>query len=111
MAHEKAQLEEEKNYDKIFFTMEEKFDMLFAEYENIIKHEKKELGDHASLNHEGGGEQPPPCPSSSESYSYFSSLHSRRHHRNPSKKTFSKLEVKFDLPLFSGESNAEKLDI
>ena len=55
MVDEEAQLEEEWNYHKIFFTTAEKVDKLFAEYEKTIKLERKEPYDHASVNHEGGG--------------------------------------------------------
>lgn len=77
----------------------------------MTKPEKNErLYDHASVNHEGGGEQPPepPSPSSSESSSSFSSHHSksRKTHKNP----LFKLDVKFDMLVFGGESNAENLD-
>ena len=41
MEDEDARLEEEWNYRKILFNMEEKVDKLFAEYEKSIKHEKK----------------------------------------------------------------------
>jgi len=90
--------------------MAEKVDNLFAEYEKTIKTKKKEPDDHASVNHGSGGEEPPPSPSSSDNYSYSSSHHSNRNQRNASKNPFFKPDVKFDLPIFRGESNAKKLD-
>ena len=58
--------------------------------------------------HGNGGEEPPPSPSTSESSS-SSHHHNNRNSRDASKKPFFKLDVKFDLPVFNGESNAEKL--
>lgn len=55
MADEEARMEEEQNYKNIFFTMADKVDKLFAEYNKTIKPKKKELDDHALVNHEGGG--------------------------------------------------------
>lgn len=90
MEDEEAQMEEERNYHKIFFTMEEKVDKLFAKYDKTIKPEKKESDDHASINHEGGKGEPlePPSLSYSDSSLSSSSHHSNRHHMNTSKKPF-----------------------
>jgi len=111
MEDEEARIKEEKNYRNIFFTMVEKVENLFAEYEKMIKPEKKEPNDHALVNHEGGRGDPPkpPSPSSSDSSS-SSSHHSIRHHSNTSKKPFFKLYVKFYLPPYNGECNIEKLN-
>lgn len=89
--------------------MSEKVDKLFVEYEKAINLERKELDDHASINHGGRGEHPPPSPSSSDNSSSSSSHHFNRHHRNASKNLFLKLDVKFDLPVFSGEYNEKRL--
>lgn len=111
MTDEYSRLEEDKNYRKSFYKMVEKVDKLFKEYEKMTKPEKKEgPDDHVSVNHERGGKEPPepPSPSSSESYFSSSSHHSRgrKAYRNP----FLKLDVKFDMVVFSGESSAKKLD-
>jgi len=74
----------------------------------LEKTEERNLEGQGSM-HGNSGEEPPPSPSTSESSS--SSHH--HHHRNSgdaSKKPFFKLDVKFDLPMFNGESNAEKLN-
>jgi len=73
MEDEEAQMEEEQNYHKNFFTMAEKVDKFFAKYEKAIKPEKKGLDDHALVNHGGGrGEPPePPSPSSSDIFFFF----------------------------------------
>ncbi len=79
-------------------------DKLFAEYEKTMAELKKKEGidDHALVNHEGGGKDSlePPSPSSSESFFSSSSSHSRgrKTHKNP----LFKLDVKFDLQMFSG---------
>lgn len=111
MTNEDARLEEDKNHRKSFYMMVEKVDKLFTKYEKMMKTEKKEgPNDHVSMNHEGGGKEPPEphSPLSSESYFSSSSHYSRgrKNHTNP----FLKLDFKFDMVVFSGESNAEKLD-
>jgi len=108
MADKEARWEEERNYCKTFYNMANKVDKLFAKYEKTLKLEKNGSNDHASVNHGGGGEEPPPSPSTSESSS-SSSHHSNKNQRNASKKSFFKLDVKFDLLVFTGESNVEKL--
>lgn len=112
MENEDALLEEEWNYHKAFYAMAEKVDIYFAVYEKtMVKPDKKEgPDDHASVNHEGGGEKnpEPPSPSFNEITSSSSSHHSSggKYHKNP----FFKLDVKFDLHVFSGEPNAKNLD-
>ena len=112
MENEEAHWEEEQNFHKVFYNMAKKVDKLFSEYEKELGHGKEVVNDNRSSNHEGGGEEPPPSPYSSDnSSSYHSSFHhSNMHKRNASKNRFLKLDVKFDLPIFSGDSNAEKLD-
>ena len=100
MANEEARWEEERNYHKIFFTMAEKVDKLFAE-EKTFKPKNKEPVDHASVNPEGEGEEPPPSPSS-DSFDRCN-----RDSRHTSKKPFLKLDVKFDLAMYAKECNVE----
>ena len=78
------------------------------------KHQKEGEGssggkkgdDNSKKRHGGNGDPPPPySPSSSSSSS--SSVHK---HRSSGKSPFLKLDVKFELPMFNGEVNAEKLD-
>lgn len=97
---------EEWNYHKALYAMVEKVEKLFAKYDKTIENlEKKEgLDDHASVNHEGIREEAPitPSPYSSESSSSSSSsshhFRARKAHKIPS----FMMDVKFDLPLFSG---------
>ena len=118
----------EEKFHKVFYMMADKVDKLFTDYEEImekerkgseVKKENKEVkGEgNASVNHRGGGEEPPEPPSSpsasSTSSSASSSSHSRHSkvpHKEPQKKPLLKLDVKFDLPMFNGEANAQKLN-
>jgi hypothetical protein len=57
-------------------------------------------------------EPPSPPSSSSSSLSDHShhSHHSNAHHKASLKKPFLNIDVKFDLPMFNGDANPEKLD-
>ena len=70
----------------------------------LEKVEERNLEEQVLVHGNGEGE-PPPSPSVSESSS-SSSHHHHRNSRNASKKPFLKLDVKFDLPMYNGESNA-----
>lgn len=94
MADEEDRWEEERNYCKEFYNMAEKVDKFFLEHEKAIKHEKKDVDEHGSVNHGGDGEESLPSHSSSDSSSSFSH-HSNKNHRHTSKKSFFKLDVKF----------------
>ena len=85
--------------------MAEKLDKMFLEYEKVLQHEKKDVDDHRLAHHGDGGEYPPPYPYSSDSSHHFS-LYSR----HASKKPFLKLDVKFDLLMYDGECNVEKIN-
>ena len=67
---------------------------------------------HAKGKKEGGGEEPPKTPPYSSSY-LDGSLHSPFEKQN-AKIDFNvpqlKLDIKFELPMYNGELNAEKLD-
>ena len=123
-----ARIEMEANFHKVFYMMADKVDKLFADYEermakerkgSEVKKEDKEVKDegNASVNQGGGGEEPPEPPSSPSASSTSSSASSSSHsqhskvpHKEPQKKPLLKLDVKFDLPMFNGEANAEKLN-
>ena len=66
----------------------------------------KKDDDHSKKGHGGNGDPRPPSSASSSSSS-SSSVHK---HRSSGKSPFLKLDVKFELPMFNGEVNAEKLD-
>jgi hypothetical protein len=63
---------------------------------------------------QGAGGDPPEPPSSPSSSSSSSSDHSHHSHHSSHKASFKKpllkLDVKFDLPMFNGDANPEKLD-
>jgi len=105
MADEEACHEDELNFRKIFYTMEENVGQLLS---RLQKAEERNIEEQGSV-HGNGGEEPPPSPSTSESSS-SSHHHHHRNSRDASKKPFFKLDVKFDLPMFNGESNAKKLN-
>lgn len=84
--------------------MARKVDKLFTEYEKALGHEKKDVNDHGSENHEDGREEPPPSLSSDGSH------YSHRNSMQTSKKPFFNLDVKFDPLMYNGESNAKKIN-
>ena len=92
VGNEEAHLEEEQNFQKVFYNIVGKVDHLLVEYEKAFGHEKKGINDNRSANHEGGGEEPPLSPPSS-----YSPHHSNRDSKHTSKKPFFKLDVNFDL--------------
>jgi hypothetical protein len=70
-------------------------------------------GDKTPNRDGGNGASPPPSPpsSSSSSSSSTSSKHlPNGHGKTPSQIHSLKLDIKFELPLYNGEVNAEKLD-
>jgi hypothetical protein len=70
-------------------------------------------GDKTTNRDGGNGASPPPSPpsSSSSSSSSTSSKHpSNGHGKTPSQIPSLKLDIKFELPLYNGEVNVEKLD-
>jgi hypothetical protein len=72
-------------------------------------------GDKTPGGNGGNGASPPPSPppSSSSSSSSTSSKHlpnSNGHGKTPSQIPSLKLDIKFELPIYNGEVNAEKLD-
>jgi hypothetical protein len=69
-------------------------------------------GDKTPGGNGGNGASPPPSPPpSSSSYSSTSLKHlPNGHGKTPSQIPSLKLDIKFELPLYNGEVNAEKLD-
>jgi hypothetical protein len=78
----------------------------------------KEGGGDKSPSRDGGnGASPPPSPPPSSSSSSSSSTSSKNlphspkgHGKTPSQIPSLKLDIKFELPIYNGEVNAEKLD-
>jgi hypothetical protein len=71
-------------------------------------------GDKTPNRYGGNGASPPPSPPSSSSSSSSSSTSLKHlpngHGKTPSQIPSLKLDIKFELPLYNGEVNAEKLD-
>ena len=105
MADEEARHEEERNFQKTFHTMVKNVGQLLSRLGKVEERNPKEQGSV----HGNGGEEPPPSPSTSERSS-SSHHHHHRNSRDASKKPFFKLDVKFDLPMFNSEGNAENLN-
>jgi hypothetical protein len=106
--------EHEKNFHMVFYRMSEMVERMYGYYEKRMKKKgkKKEAhaDDDASVNQGAGGDppEPPYSPLSSSSSSSKHSHHSS--HKASFKKPLLKLDVKFYLPMFNGDTNPEKLD-
>ena len=103
--------------EKNFHQMVDKVDKLFTYYEKRMTNEKKpKQEDNSLVNQEGGGKDPipPSSPSSASSSLSSSSSHLTPHPKAPPKEPLKrpllKLNLKFDLPMFNGEANTEKLN-
>jgi hypothetical protein len=88
--------------------------LLQGEGSNPSKH-KGDSGDKTPSGNGGNGASPPPSPPSSSSSSSSTSsrplLNSPKGHgKTPSQIPSLKLDIKFELPIYNGEFNAEKLD-
>jgi hypothetical protein len=106
-----------KNFHMVFYRMSEMVERMYRDYEKRMKKKgkKKEAHDNddASVNQGAGGDprNPPSSPSSSSSSSSEHSHHSHHSsHKASFKKPLLKIDVKFDLPMFNGDANPEKLD-
>jgi len=124
MSHvgEPTMKEDEKVFRKAFFDMKKMVKVLYEERNTRLQGERSKLskGEGSSRGGNGNGGKPPPyTPSSSSSSSQESSPSSTNTplthtHQNTSKGTAKspliKLDVKFDMPMYNGEVNVEKLD-
>lgn len=129
---EPIMIEDEKTFRKALFDMTEKVKVLYEERNNRLQGEssKPPNGEVSSgggngkedkgKGNNGNGDKPPPSPPSSSYYSSKASSHSstnttitHTHHHSSKrvgKSPFLKLDVKFELHIYNGEVNAEKLD-
>jgi hypothetical protein len=124
MAHEESHEHvptEDEDLRKAVMEMREMMKILMerntrlqGEGSNPPKH-KGDSGDKTPNGNGGNGASPPPSPPSSSSSS--SSTNSRSlpnspkgHGKNPSQIPSLNLDIKFELPIYNGEVNAEKLD-
>jgi hypothetical protein len=122
MAHEESHEhipEEDEDLRKAIMEMREMMKLLMerntrlqGEGSNPLKH-KGDSGDKTPNGNGGNGASPPPSPPSYSSYSTSSRplLNSPKvHGKTPSQIPLLKLDIKFELPMYNGEVNVEKLD-
>jgi hypothetical protein len=86
--------------------------LLQGEGSNPSRH-KGSSGDKTPNRNGGNGASPPPSPPSSSSSSTSSRPlpnSPKGHGKTPSQIPSLKLDIKFELPIYNGEVNAEKLD-
>jgi hypothetical protein len=115
MASEEGIPQEEKEFRKTFFAMSEMVQVL---YEDYLERKRPVLGNSSKGKSEEEEEQPqippspPSTPPSSPSSASSSSKSSKKKnvHKNKNEMPLLKLDVKFELPIYDGEVNAEKLD-
>jgi hypothetical protein len=115
MASEEGISQDEKDFRKTFFAMSEMVQVL---YEDYLERKRPVLGNSSKGKSEEEEEQPqippspPSTPPSSPSSSSSSSKPSEKKnvHKNKHEMPLLKLDVKFELPIYDGEVNAEKLD-
>ena len=106
--------EEEQVFRKAFLDMTEMVRILYQEMNERIEGEGSSRGkkndDKSNKGHRRNGD--PPSPSSSSSSTSPSSTLVNQSHKskNTDKCSFLKLDVNFELPMFNGEVNVEKLD-
>jgi hypothetical protein len=109
--------EQEKNFHMVIYRMSKMVKQMYGDYEKRMKKKGKKneshVDDDASVN-QGARADPHEPPSSPSISSSSSSEHSRHSHHSSHKAYFKKpllnIDVKFDLPMFNGDSNPEKLD-
>jgi hypothetical protein len=86
-------------------------------YDDYLERKRPILGESSKAKSEEGEDppKPPPSPPSSPSTSSSSSTSSkstvRKHsHKHKHDMSLLNLDVKFELPMYDGEVNAERLD-
>ena len=115
MASEEGISQDEKEFRKTFLAMSEMVKVL---YEDYLERKRPVLGDSSKGKSEEEEDHPqippspPSTPPSSPSSSSSSSKSSGKKnvHKNKHEMPLLKLDVKFELPIYDGEVNAEKLD-
>jgi hypothetical protein len=114
MALEEGLSHEEKEFRKTFFAMPEMMKVL---YEDYLERKRPILGESSKVKNEEGEDPPQNIPSPPSSPSTYSSSSSssksttRKHsHKHKNDMPLLKLDVKFELPMYDGEVNVERLD-
>jgi hypothetical protein len=114
MASEEGISQDEKEFWKTFLAMSEMVKVL---YEDFLERKRPVLGDFSKGKSEEEEDHPqippspPSTPPSSPSASSSSSSKSsgkKNVHKNKHEMPLLKLDVKFELPIYDGEVNAEK---
>ena len=93
--------------------MEDRVEKLFADYQERLdkkKRKKEKAKDNASGKEEDPSKHSSPSSSSSESSSTASSNPKKQPEKAKFDLPYLKLDIKFELPTYSGELNIEKLD-
>ena len=92
-------------------------EMLKVLYEDYLEWTRSNLGESSKVKSEEGEDppeippSPPSSPSSSSSSSSSSKSIARKHvYKNKQEMPLLKLDVKFELPMYDGEVNVERLD-
>jgi hypothetical protein len=114
MALEEGLYREEKEFQKTFFAMSEMMKIL---YEDYLERKRLILGESSKVKSEEGEDppqthpSPPSSPSTSSSSSSISKSTARKQsHKHKNEMPLLKLDVKFELPMYDGEVNGERLD-
>jgi hypothetical protein len=106
---------EEETFRKDFYDMTEMVKVLFEERNAILQGENSnppkgngDSGDKTPKGNGGNGDSPPPSPPSSTSSTISQPPPNspKEHGKTP----LLKLDIKFELSMYNGEVNAEKLD-
>jgi hypothetical protein len=91
-------------------------EMMKVLHEDYLERKRPDLGESLKGKSEEGEDppqippSPPSSPPSSSSSSSFKSMAKRHVHKHKNKMPLLKLYVKFELPIYDGEFNAERLD-
>jgi hypothetical protein len=115
MASEEGLSQDEKEFRKTFLAMSKMVKVL---YEDYLERKRPVLGESSKGKSEEEEDHPqiPPSPPSSPPSSPSSSSSSSKSnakknvHKNKNEMPLLKLDVKFEIPIYDGEVNAEKLD-
>ena len=88
-------------------------EMVKVLYDDYLEQKRSILGESSKDKSEEGEDhpKPPSSPSTSSSSSTSSKSTARKHsHKHKHDMPLFKLDVKFELPMYDGEFNAERLD-
>ena len=114
MASEEGMSQNEIEFQRTFLTMSEMVKLLYDDY---LERKRPFQGEYSKQDKSEEGEDPPkpppspPSPSSSSSSSTSATSTARKHsHKHKHYMPLLELDVKFELPMYDGEFNAERLD-